>query len=60
MSSAPLSAPVPGGRPRSGHRHTTRCYWDVRACGWHCPPPDADLLPPPAVDAVEPVAAARV
>ncbi|GAA4680657.1 hypothetical protein GCM10023215_12620 [Pseudonocardia yuanmonensis] len=38
MPSAPYPDPVPGGPPRSGHRHTTHCYWDVLACGWSCPP----------------------
>ncbi|MCE3549896.1 hypothetical protein LWC33_00320 [Pseudonocardia sp. RS11V-5] len=55
MPSAPHSAPAPGGGSRSGHRHTTRCYWDVGVCSWYCPPPVAE----PVVDAVEPAASAR-
>jgi hypothetical protein len=57
MPSAPHSASAPGGRPRSGHRHTTRCYWDVQSCGWHCAPAAEPVPPPPAVDAVEPAEA---
>jgi hypothetical protein len=54
MPSAPHPVPaVPGGRRRSGHSHTTRCYWDVQVCGWHCPPP-ADPVPPAAADALGP------
>ncbi|MCE0762882.1 hypothetical protein LWC35_08140 [Pseudonocardia kujensis] len=58
MPSAPHSAPAPGGGPRSGHRHTTRCYWDVQGCGWHCPRPAAGPAAPSALDAVEPAAPA--
>ncbi|GAA2858400.1 hypothetical protein GCM10010472_14720 [Pseudonocardia halophobica] len=54
MPSAPHSAPVPGGWPRSAHTHTTGCYWDVQVCCWHCPPATAEPVPPPAVDAVPP------
>ncbi|MFR9807167.1 hypothetical protein ACL02T_33445 [Pseudonocardia sp. RS010] len=53
MPPVPQSAPHPSARPGSGHRHTTRCYWDLAVCGWHCPPP-ADPLPPPAAVVVEP------
>ncbi|NMO89964.1 hemerythrin domain-containing protein [Actinomycetospora sp. TBRC 11914] len=33
--------------PGTGHRHTTRCWWDHERPGWVCPP----AAPPPAPDA---------
>lgn len=54
MPSAPHSESVPRGRPGGRHQHTTRCYWDVQVCSWHCPPAVAEPAPPPTADAVPP------
>jgi hypothetical protein len=37
MRERPMSYVVPGvPDPRSTHRHTSRCYWDLTECSWVC------------------------
>ena len=43
MTATPTETPAPvtGSALDPKHEHTSRCYWDLNECRWHCPAPSS-------------------